>query len=82
MLDPDLLSLLRCPETHQTLMLAPAALVDSMNARVAQGTLKNRAGNPVTEKFESGLLRSDGQYLYLVRNNIPIMLVEEAIPAA
>jgi uncharacterized protein YbaR (Trm112 family) len=43
-------------------------------------TLKNRAGQPIKEKIDDGLVRTDGKYLYPVRRNIPVMLVDEAIP--
>jgi len=34
----------------------------------------------VTEKIEAALVRSDGKVAYPVRDGIPIMLVEEALP--
>jgi uncharacterized protein YbaR (Trm112 family) len=34
----------------------------------------------VTEPVDGGLVRSDGRFLYPIRDDIPIMLVEEAIP--
>ena len=34
------------------------------------------------EKLDAGLLRADGKFLYPVRHNIPVMLVDEAIPLA
>ena len=51
-----------------------------MKARAEAGTLVNRAGQPVREKMEAGLLRADGKALYPIREDIPVMLVEEAIP--
>ena len=78
--DLELLKLLCCPETHQELSLAGAALLDDLNARVAGGQLRNRAGVIVPEKLDAGLIRADGKYLYPVRHNIPVMLVDEAIP--
>ena len=30
--------------------------------------------------MDGGLVREDGRYLYAIRNDIPIMLVEQAIP--
>jgi uncharacterized protein YbaR (Trm112 family) len=36
----------------------------------------------VSEAIEAGLLREDGAYLYVVRDNIPVMLIGEAIPMA
>ena len=78
----DLIDLLRCPETHQEVTAADDATIARLNEAIAAGTLKDRAGNPVTEKIEGGLIRQDGQFLYPVRHEIPVMLVEESIPLA
>lgn len=80
MIDPDLLNILCCPETHQEVRLAETALIDKLNARIAAGTVTNRAGQPVKEAIEAGLIRSDGKLLYPIRRNIPVMLVDEGIP--
>ena len=80
MVSPDLLQILRCPETHQKLAPAPADLVAKINAGIAGKTMHNRAGQLVTESIETGLVREDGKLLYPVRNNIPVMLIDEAIP--
>jgi len=82
MIDPELLKILCCPETHQEVRPADAAVIDRLNGQIATGTLKNRAGQPVQEKIEGGLIRADGKYLYPIRRNIPVMLVDEAIPLA
>ena len=42
----------------------------------------NRAGQLVEEKIEGGLIRADGKFLYPIRHNIPMMLVDEGIPPA
>ena len=55
--------------------------MEKINAAVQAGTLKNRAGEPVTEPVDGGLIREDGAYIYLIRDDIPIMLIDEAIPA-
>ena len=80
MLDPELLKLLCCPETHQGLGAAEGELLQRLNQQIAQGVLRNRAGRLVSEKITDGLLRADGQVLYPIRNEIPVMLVEEGIP--
>lgn len=80
--DAGLLKILCCPETHQGLALAAASVLDNVNQRVVAGRLHNRAGQPVREKIEDGLVRTDGRYLYPMRRNIPILLVDEAIPLA
>ena len=80
MVDPELLKLLCCPETHQPLHLANAAVVDELNQRIGSAELRNRAGRKIAEKIEAGLVREDGKCLYPVRKRIPVMLLEEAIP--
>lgn len=66
MIPADLLKILRCPETRQTLELASAELLARVNAGRA-------------ETIAAGLVRADGKLLYPIRENIPVLLVEEAI---
>ena len=82
MVDAELLKLLCCPETHQDQVPAEAGLVEQLNAQVARGTLKNRAGRVVDRKLDGGLVRADRKFLYAVREDIPVMLIDEAIPLA
>jgi uncharacterized protein YbaR (Trm112 family) len=79
MIDPDLLKILCCPETHQEVRLAEPALIDKLNGQIAAGKLANRAGQPVKEAIEGGLIRADGKLLYPIRQNIPVLLVDEGI---
>ncbi|MFN0007967.1 MAG: Trm112 family protein [Planctomycetota bacterium] len=80
MIDKDLLQILACPETHQSLAEAEAALLTKLNERIAAGQAKNRAGTNVTEKLEGGLVRQDGKLVYPIREGIPVLLIDEAIP--
>ena len=79
MIDSQLLEILCCPETRQDVAVAPDSLIDNLNNQVAEGKLLNRAGTVVREKLDSGLLRADGKVLYPVREDIPVMLIDEAI---
>ena len=79
MIKPELLNILRCPETHQKLALADNALLAQINDAITAGRLRNRAGNTVSEKIEGGLVREDGKFLYPIRAKLPIMLIDEAI---
>lgn len=76
----ELLTILRCPETRQALALAEPAIIDRLNALVSAGKLRNAAGQAVSAKLDSGLMRADGQALYPVRKGVPVLLVDEAIP--
>lgn len=80
MIEPDLVSLLCCPETHQDLRSAEPALLDRLNAQITAGSLKNRAGHAISEKLDGGLVRADGKLLYPIRHEIPVMLINDAIP--
>ncbi len=80
MISPDLLAILCCPETHQDLKPADTDLVEKINQQIAKGQVRNRGGQTVQEKIDAGLVRADGQWLYPVRQDIPVMLIDEAIP--
>ena len=79
MIDQELLDILVCPETHQPIRLADAALVARLNERIKAGSLVNRGGTGVDEEISGGLVREDGKLLYPIRDDIPIMLIDEAI---
>lgn len=79
-LDKDLLAILCCPETKQGVVLADDVLIQKVNVAIERGSLKNNAQKPVTEKLDGGLIRSDNKILYPVREDIPVMLIDEGIP--
>lgn len=79
MIDPELLSILVCPETHLPLALASASQMEKVNSRTGSGQLKNRSGALVAEKIEAGLVRSDGKILYPIKGGIPVLLINEGI---
>jgi uncharacterized protein YbaR (Trm112 family) len=80
MIDPELLKILCCPETHQPLAMAESSCVDKLNQQITAGQLKNRSGQSIKETMDGGLVRADGKYLYVIRQSIPVMLIDEAIP--
>jgi uncharacterized protein YbaR (Trm112 family) len=80
MITDRLLEILCCPETHQKLRWADAQLLDQLNRRIAAGQVRNRAGQPVRQPLEAGLVRHDGQVLYPVWSGLPRLLIDEAIP--
>ena len=80
MVDQELLDILVCPETKQPVRPADADVLARLNTAIAHGNVMNRGNKPVTEAVREGLLREDGLFLYPVRDEIPIMLIDEAIP--
>jgi uncharacterized protein YbaR (Trm112 family) len=79
MVHPELLVILACPEDKSAVRLASAPEIETLNARIRAGKVQNRGGHPVAEPIQEGLVRADGRWLYPVRDDIPIMLMEEAI---
>ena len=79
MVEKELLELIACPETHQPLREAGPELLASLNARIARGEVKNRAGTKLLVPLTEGLVRADGGVLYPVLDGIPMLIVEEAV---
>lgn len=79
-MNEELLKIMCCPETHQAVSLAEPSLVEKLNEHITAGQCRNRAGQIVREKIDAGLVRADRKYLYPIRQDIPIMLIDEAIP--
>ncbi|MBF0289153.1 MAG: hypothetical protein HQM14_15145 [SAR324 cluster bacterium] len=80
MIDQELLNILACPETKETVSLVEKELIEKINKKIKEGNLLNRNKEPVKENIDGGLMRADKKYLYPIREDIPVMLIEEAIP--
>jgi uncharacterized protein YbaR (Trm112 family) len=80
MVDKELLEILVCPDDKTSVQPADAQTLATLNARIRQGGVKNRGNQPVTTEVGEGLVRADGKYLYVVDNDVPVMLIDEAIP--
>lgn len=80
MLDPELLDILVCPETRTPVRIADADLIGTLNRAIEGGGVRNRRGDVLKDPLQTGLVREDGTLLYPVREGIPIMLIDEAVP--
>jgi len=78
--DQELLGILVCPETKQPVRRAGSDLLHLLNRAIDAGEVKTRDGKLVEDRIEEGLVREDDGVLYPVRDSIPIMLIDEAIP--
>lgn len=79
-IDEELLNLLVCPETREKLRLADEALIGRINTAIQEGKLKTRRGTALKARIDGGLVRPDGKVLYPIQDNIPNLLIDDAIP--
>ena len=80
MVDAELLKILVCPENKTPVALASDEIIAQANSAIEGKTLKNRQGEIIEENIDGGLIREDQAYMYPIRDDIPIMLIDEAIP--
>lgn len=78
-IDPELLAILCCPETKQPLALLGEGEVSRLNEQIQQGKLRNQTGSTIQDVLQGGLIRTDRRRVYPIRDNIPILLIEEGI---
>ena len=80
MIDDALLSILACPQTKKDLERVDEAMLAKVNQLIKEGKLRNKAGEAVIKQIDGGLFRvGDRSCLYPIRDNIPILLVDELI---
>jgi len=76
--DPELLAILVCPKTKASLELVP--LPDEVRDKLIQKYREHfHDEEPVVVE---GLYCAESQLVYPIVSDIPIMLIEEALPAA
>jgi len=81
MISENLLAVIACPETKQDLVVAENDIVQKINDLIEKGELLNRSKQKVTETIDGGLIpKEDKSYLYPIRNEIPILLMDDSIP--
>jgi len=80
--DQRLLDIVCCPATHQPLRLMPESTLARLNARIGAGTLKFSDDSLVTEPLAQALVTADDRLAYAIRDDIPVLLEDQAIPVA
>ena len=80
MLDRALLDIVCCPVTRSPLTLLPEHELARLNERIAAGRLKNRDDALVTEPLTQALASRSAKLAYPVRDGIPVLLEDQAIP--
>ena len=79
---PELLELLRCPQTGQRLAVAAPELLAKLETQRRAGKLVVRAAQPQwnpAKPLEAVLVREDGRIGYPMQEGIPILLPDHGI---
>ena len=79
MIDKDLLEILVCPQDHSPLCVADSDLLARLNQAVATRKIVNRGGQVLENPLQGGLVRQDKTLLYPIVDDIPVLLVDDAI---
>lgn len=82
MVNSELLKILVCPEDRSPLTAADPATLERLNAAIRSGKLKNRGGQPLEQPIDGALVRGDATLAYPIIDDIPMMLMDEAVPLA
>ncbi len=81
MIDQELLEILCCPKTKVPVELLSDDKRNTLNERIKKGEVKTVEGKKVDTPLEAGLITEDQQTIYRIDDDIPIMLIDEGIPA-
>jgi uncharacterized protein YbaR (Trm112 family) len=78
-IDRKLLDILCCPETGVPLKLLHKDQLSALNALIAAGDVSYLNNDPVGTPLQEALITNNGERIYRIDGNIPIMLAERAI---
>jgi len=76
----DALKFLRCPDTGSRLFIASGAIIGELRDAVSRGEIVNRLGKTISTNIDNALVNESSTLLYPVVNEIPQMVLDEAIP--
>ena len=77
----DLLEILCCPKSMERLKVVGPDAVARINDRIAAGQVHLENGAEAKEPIEEALVTVDAKRVYVVKDSIPVMLIDESIPA-
>jgi uncharacterized protein YbaR (Trm112 family) len=79
-LDRKLLDIVCCPVTRSPLELLSERELTALNEAIAAQRIKNREDAFVEAPLDEALVTRSGKLIYPVRDGIPLLLEEQAMP--
>ena len=80
-IDRQLLEILCCPVSKQSLRTLSADQLEQINRQIAAGAISNAGDEKVTAALSEGLITQNHRRIYRIDDSIPVMLESESIPA-
>ncbi len=78
-IDSKLLKILRCPQTKQSLRMLTKQQLEQINVKISEGTVRHSNGSFVNTELEAGLITENGNLIYRIDSDIPVMLQDLSI---
>jgi uncharacterized protein YbaR (Trm112 family) len=78
-MDKHLLDILCCPLTKTPVRPARRDEIEALNRSIGAGGVITVGGTAVTSTLAGALITRDGKTVYRIEDDIPVMLVDEAI---
>lgn len=78
-MSPELLDILVCPRSKKKLQLADTATIDRVNTLIKAGKCREVSGAQISEPATEGLLQAETGVFYFVREEIPVLIYDNAV---
>jgi len=79
-LDRKLLDIVCCPITRSPLELLSERELHALNELIGAGRIKNREDAIVDAPLAEALVTRSGKLIYPIRDGVPVLLEEQAMP--